>query len=340
MTVTKVVLEEEPEEVEEPSDVSIDLGLLCVSDPTPITDATPKALNAIVRDNTQKLIDSLMKQPIIKTDKSEKLRGIIYELPEVTTQFPREKPKPRPKPLTKWEKFKKVRGINTRKKDKIVYDEVSGEWKRRFGYDRANDPLQVPIIEAPGNWQEGDPDPFTVLRDEKKTRVAHNKEKHQRNLIEATGFRAPGTIHLPSAIDYSSKKEASVKKPVKRDPLAHVKLALRIAQHSTRSMGKHDPLLRGEEVPTMKAEKAREQLSSKGERERNLDVLNVVVGKTTKKKAIFHKEQAARIEKQKLEGRRHQRNKAIGGRGKKRPGMTVGASPHQKAHKKAKRSNK
>lgn len=39
-------------------------------------------------------------------------------------------------------------GIQKRKKDKIVFDEQTGTWKRRHGYDRVNDDKDVPIIEA------------------------------------------------------------------------------------------------------------------------------------------------------------------------------------------------
>lgn len=39
-------------------------------------------------------------------------------------------------------------GIKNRKKDKIVYDDQTGSWKRRHGYDRVNDDNDIPIIEA------------------------------------------------------------------------------------------------------------------------------------------------------------------------------------------------
>lgn len=39
-------------------------------------------------------------------------------------------------------------GIKKRKKDKVVWDEQTGAWKRRFGYDRVDDDRDVPIIEA------------------------------------------------------------------------------------------------------------------------------------------------------------------------------------------------
>ena len=48
---------------------------------------------------------------------------------------------PKPKPLTKWEKFAKAKGIQKKKKDKMVWDEDFGEWRRRWGYKKANNPL-------------------------------------------------------------------------------------------------------------------------------------------------------------------------------------------------------
>ena len=44
--------------------------------------------------------------------------------------------------------FQTLAGIKNRKKDKIVYDDQTGSWKRRHGYDRANDEENIPIIEA------------------------------------------------------------------------------------------------------------------------------------------------------------------------------------------------
>ena len=35
-----------------------------------------------------------------------------------------------------------------RKKDKLVFDEQTSSWKRRYGYDRVNDDNDLPIIEA------------------------------------------------------------------------------------------------------------------------------------------------------------------------------------------------
>ncbi|KAH7855413.1 hypothetical protein Vadar_024540 [Vaccinium darrowii] len=74
--------------------------------------------------------------------------GPIVTLPQPTTRLPREKPLPKKKPPTKWELFAQKKGIVQRKKDKVVFDEQTGTWKRRHGYDRVNDDNDVPIIEA------------------------------------------------------------------------------------------------------------------------------------------------------------------------------------------------
>lgn len=44
--------------------------------------------------------------------------------------------------------LKYLAGIKKRKKDKVVWDEQTGTWKRCYGYDRVNDDNDIPIIEA------------------------------------------------------------------------------------------------------------------------------------------------------------------------------------------------
>ena len=74
--------------------------------------------------------------------------GRVAQLPPPTTVLPREKPVPKARPPTKWEVFAQRKGIDKRKRSKTEFDETSGEWKRRYGYKRANDELDVPVIEA------------------------------------------------------------------------------------------------------------------------------------------------------------------------------------------------
>lgn len=39
-------------------------------------------------------------------------------------------------------------GINNRNKEKLVFDEETGTWKRRHGYGSVIDDSDIPIIEA------------------------------------------------------------------------------------------------------------------------------------------------------------------------------------------------
>lgn len=56
------------------------------------------------------------------------------ELPEPNVVLPREKPIPKAKQLTKWEKFRIEKGIDTKaKRSRMVFDEITNDWVPRFG---------------------------------------------------------------------------------------------------------------------------------------------------------------------------------------------------------------
>jgi regulator of ribosome biosynthesis len=50
--------------------------------------------------------------------------AIVVKLPTPTFVLPREKPLPRPKPLTKWQKYAREKGITRTKKSKLNWDET------------------------------------------------------------------------------------------------------------------------------------------------------------------------------------------------------------------------
>jgi len=59
------------------------------------------------------------------------------KLPETVIKLPRSKPLPKPKPLTKWEKYRLEKGIAPRKKrSRMVYSELAGDWVPRYGKGR------------------------------------------------------------------------------------------------------------------------------------------------------------------------------------------------------------
>lgn len=77
--------------------------------------------------------------------------GRIAQLPAPTTALPREKPLPKPRPPTKWEVFAQRKGIVKQKRSKLEWDENSKEWRRRYGYKKAGDEKEIPVVEAGPN---------------------------------------------------------------------------------------------------------------------------------------------------------------------------------------------
>jgi hypothetical protein len=55
--------------------------------------------------------------------------------------------------LCRWEKFAQEKGIQKRKRSVKVWDEEQQEWRRRFGYQRAGDDKDIPIVDAGSNDQ-------------------------------------------------------------------------------------------------------------------------------------------------------------------------------------------
>jgi regulator of ribosome biosynthesis len=59
------------------------------------------------------------------------------KLPATTIKLPRSKPLPKAKPLTKWEKYRLEKGLTARKKrGRMVYSELAGDWVPRYGKGR------------------------------------------------------------------------------------------------------------------------------------------------------------------------------------------------------------
>jgi len=56
------------------------------------------------------------------------------KLPASKIVIPRQKPAPKQKPLTKWERFRQEKGLLTKeKRSRMVYDEITKDWVPRFG---------------------------------------------------------------------------------------------------------------------------------------------------------------------------------------------------------------
>eukprot|EP00049_Salpingoeca_infusionum_P018595 m.357940 g.357940 ORF g.357940 m.357940 type:complete len:330 (-) comp17991_c0_seq1:240-1229(-) len=193
------------------------------------------ALTELARENTQLLLNAIWKLPMEKHEE-----GMYAKLPLPTTKIPREKPVPKPKPKTRWEKFAELKGIQNKKKDRMVYDELSGEYRPRWGYKRANDMSSVPWLEVPDG---ADPyeDQFEKLAKNKKERTEKNEQQRLRNIATAR-LKAKGR----------SVNARTIKKELLQN-------AISIGRTATASAGVFDNSLPGEDKVVRKGKRAKRQ---------------------------------------------------------------------------------
>lgn len=100
-------------------------------------------------------------------------------LPKPGIVLPREKPIPKEKPLTKWEKFRIEKGLAAKeKRSRMVFDPITQDFVPRYGMGsikKIEDKYQWVMEEKPKHVEAG-LDPFTYKRNEKKL------EKEKQNL--------------------------------------------------------------------------------------------------------------------------------------------------------------
>ncbi|KAF9048111.1 RRS1-domain-containing protein [Hymenopellis radicata] len=213
----------QPIEVEKETPLEVDAGYLAVTDPNPIDEESYKAdleshLTSLARDGIQSLFASLFTLPTKRSDD-----GPLAQLPPPSTDLPRAKPLPKPKPPTKWEQFAKAKGIQHKKRDKKVWDEDKQDWINRWGRDGKNREKEEQwITEVPMN-ADVDHDPRKAARDERKARIAKNEKQRLGNMARA---------------GVSSTPRDDRKKEIDR--------TLTTARISTASMGRFDKKLEGE----------------------------------------------------------------------------------------------
>ncbi|KAG6776508.1 ribosome biogenesis regulatory protein [Populus alba x Populus x berolinensis] len=226
------------------NEYQVDLGNLMAFDPFHHFTSIPSSREELVAEclsNGTELVQAIV-SGVFNLPSTEDIDGPLVKLPPPTTKLPREKPLPKPKPPTRWEQFAKAKGIRNRKKDKVVWDEQTGTWKRRYGFDRVNDDADVPIIEAKMTDEPG-VDPFAKRAAEKKERVQKNQKNQLQNLKTAAKAGAlPSHVQLAATALPITGTQAAKKKFTK-DELGNV---AGLASTATASGGKFDKKLRGE----------------------------------------------------------------------------------------------
>ena len=110
-------------------DLKYDLGHLMACDTHPYDvegaahcpEGAEAFLRAQSRGNVQLLLNRVFNLPETRTDRGT----LAVELPAPKTVLPREKPAPKPRTATAWQKFAQRKGISSRKKSRMVHDDVS-----------------------------------------------------------------------------------------------------------------------------------------------------------------------------------------------------------------------
>lgn len=228
-------------------DLAYDLGQLVASDPSPVASLSSESLRQLARDNAQLLTNKLYSLLSSQPNKS------AIRLPTPSTALPREKPLPKPRPLTRWEKFAAAKGIVKKKRSKMVWDEATGKWAPRYGYGRANkadDQMNSWLIPAkPGD--DGSVDPFEERAVKKREARSKQKRQEERNRLEAAhaagltsrGKGAAAAAGAGNSLGGSLIASGLADRSEKRE---YLKNAMRASQVSTASIGRFDRKLEHE----------------------------------------------------------------------------------------------
>lgn len=270
---------------EGPTPYQFDLGLLTSINPNPLTSTSDDALLARARDGVQSLVNKIFALPITRDAEY----GPLAALPAFTSKLPREKSMPKPKPLTKWEKFAKQKGIQSRKKDKMVYDENIGEWVPRWGYKGANKDLEEQWIHELKNNGNTDMDPAKTAKKERLAKQAKNEKQRLGNLARAAASTAAASSSSLSAQkgglgDANAAKLARAAAREKRK--AELEADVLRSRASTASMGRFDKTLKGEQKQKgLKRKFDPNEKDTTAERANNLALLNKLGTSAMRKKA-------------------------------------------------------
>jgi len=180
-----------PVAVEKPTPYTFDLGHLLAEDPNPIEvnrSAVEDSLAEVARDGAQSLINQLLTTCPLQSTKD----GVLLTLPAPSTRLPREKPVPKPKEPTKWERFAAKKGIKPKTREQrknLTFDEESGDWKRKWGYGGLNKKGQNdPIVEVDMKAERERKEGTTVRGDSRRVRkenMRRNERKMRKNARQA-----------------------------------------------------------------------------------------------------------------------------------------------------------
>jgi len=268
--------------VEKPIDLTLDLGNMLAFDTNVLENEDIKDesrreeyfLN-LARDNTQILVNAIWSLP---TERVEEV--IVAKFPPPSTKLPREKPLPKPKEMTKWEKYAAEKGIvKKKKKDRLAWDDVVQKWVPLYGYKKVK-------VDAEKNWciplagnADPDEDPYKKLSEQKSERVAKNELQRLRNLAKQKNVNLPSVGVVPSITKGPQSKISAESDDLKKTS--------EIVKASTASLGKFQEKLDKKLEQKEKARGPKRKFESntgdhETEKSKSLNILQSITNKKSK----------------------------------------------------------
>lgn len=224
----------------------------------------------LARSGVEPLIHALFLLPSEQTDD-----GRLIDLPKPSTKMPREKPIPKDREPTKWEKYAKEKGIVKKRRDRLVLDQTTGEYMPRYGRNSIKSLQRDVVLPHKESLAEGD-DPFSVKRREKKERITQEKKKELRNFGRAQKNKAK--VAPLQSLDVAPRGPSGKR----HIPMKNLKDGISVLQKSTASAGKFDKRARNEPKVIAKGKRRKfDPVAGKkgldSEKERAQKVLNRVL---------------------------------------------------------------
>lgn len=158
--------------------------------PVDVVNKDSEFLN-LCRENIQTFVHKIFKQlPHKKTESG--VIGILAPIRAAGIIIPRARPIPTKKPLSKWEKYARDKGIRKNKKGVMLYDKVTDDWKPRYGRKslRRQEEERTFMIEHK-TGSDVFTDPFAQQSKERRLRKAEQKMKEIKNKVLSRGYKLP-----------------------------------------------------------------------------------------------------------------------------------------------------
>lgn len=214
------------------------------------------------------------------------------DLPEAKIVLPREKPIPKAKPQTKWEKFREERGLPPKsKRSRMIFDPVTNDWVPRWGHNSKKKIAEKHDWLLEDKPDQGDVDPFTRKRQEKKLVLEKEKlkqiknEMHAQKVLKGKGLTGEGNGKILAKSGQAGPSAEEIQKAaVKKRERKALEKSFKLAQLSTASMGKFDKKISKKEPDAPDSQKILKKKSNaqlaalerdrKSEKDRNMKILS------------------------------------------------------------------